>query len=73
VSADRGLGFALGCYHDVIFDAVGKHSFRGGIYLETTWGSGWHVPLLALATRWIGNKRVTLPVPKYTKGRVTNG
>ena len=27
----------------------------------------WHVPPLALATRWIGDKRVRLPIPKYTK------
>ena len=61
--------------YDVIFDAVGKHSFRrsrrslkpGGICVETDLGFLWHVPFLALATRWIGDKRVTLPIPKYTK------
>lgn len=64
--------------YDVIFDAVGKHSFRrcrrsvkpGGIYLETDLGFMWHVPLLALLTRWLGDKRVTLPVPKYTRDEV---
>jgi NADPH:quinone reductase-like Zn-dependent oxidoreductase len=64
--------------YDVIFDAVGKHSFRrckgslkpGGDYLETDLGFMWHVPILALLTRWIGDKRVTLPVPKYTKEEV---
>ena len=64
-----------GATYDVIFDAVGKHSFRrgrrslkpGGIYIETDLGFMWHVPLLALLTRWIGDKRVTLPIPKYTK------
>jgi NADPH:quinone reductase-like Zn-dependent oxidoreductase len=64
--------------YDVVFDAVGKHSFRrsrrslkrGGIYLETDLGFLWHVPILALSTRWIGDKRVTLPVPKYTKEEV---
>ena len=43
----------------MIFDAVGKHSFRrcrgslkpGGIFLETDLGFMCHVPLLALATR----------------------
>ncbi len=30
----------------------------------------WHVPLLALASRWLGSKRVTLPIPKYTKDDV---
>jgi NADPH:quinone reductase-like Zn-dependent oxidoreductase len=61
--------------YDVIFDAVGLHSFRrsrrslkpGGFYLETDLGFMWHVPLLALLTRWIGDKRVTIPIGKYTK------
>jgi NADPH:quinone reductase-like Zn-dependent oxidoreductase len=61
--------------YDVVFDAVGKHSFRrcrrslkpGGIYIETDLGFLWHVPILALLTRWIGDKRVTLPVPRYAK------
>jgi NADPH:quinone reductase-like Zn-dependent oxidoreductase len=64
--------------YDVIFDAVGKHSFRrcrgslraGGIYVETDPGFLWHVPPLALATRWIGDKKVTLPIPRYTKENV---
>ena len=61
--------------YDVVFDAVGKHSFRrsrhslkpGGVYIETDLGFMWHVPILALATRRIGDKRVTLPTPDYTK------
>jgi len=61
--------------YDVIFDAVGKHSFRrcrrslnpGGIYLETDLGFMWHVPILALLTRRIGNKKVTLGMAKYRK------
>ncbi len=64
--------------YDVVFDAVGKHSFRrcrrslkpGGIYIETDLGFMWHVPPLALLTRWIGDKKVTLPIPKYTKENV---
>lgn len=64
--------------YDVVFDAVGKHSFRkargslkeGGVFLETDLGFMWHVPPLALATRWIGDKKVTLPIPKYTKENV---
>lgn len=64
--------------YDVIFDAVGKHSFRrsqrslksGGIYMETDPGFMWHVPLLILLTRWIGNKKVMLVMPKYTKTNV---
>jgi NADPH:quinone reductase-like Zn-dependent oxidoreductase len=27
----------------------------------------WHVPLLALLTRWIGDKRLTLGMARYTK------
>ena len=61
--------------YDVIFDAVGKHSFRrcrrslkpGGIYVETDLGFLWHVPVLALATRWIGDKKVRLGIVRYTK------
>jgi NADPH:quinone reductase-like Zn-dependent oxidoreductase len=61
--------------YDVIFDAVGKHSFRrcrrslkrGGIYIETDLGFMWHVPLLALLTRWIGDKRVKVGITEYTK------
>jgi NADPH:quinone reductase-like Zn-dependent oxidoreductase len=64
--------------YDVVFDAVGKHSFRrckgsvkpGGIYVETDLGFMWHVPPLALFSRWIGDKKVTLPIPKYTKENV---
>jgi NADPH:quinone reductase-like Zn-dependent oxidoreductase len=56
--------------YDVIFDAVGKHSYRrcrralasDGVFVETDLGFMWHVPLLALTT-----KRVTLGVAKYTR------
>jgi NADPH:quinone reductase-like Zn-dependent oxidoreductase len=61
--------------YDVVFDAVGKYSFRrcrhslkpGGKYIDTDLGFMWHVPLLALLTRWIGDKKVTLGVAKYRK------
>src|ERR1700694_2229826 len=51
--------------YDVIFDAVGKHSFRrcrrslrpGGIYIETDLGFMWHVPILALLSTRIGDKK----------------
>jgi NADPH:quinone reductase-like Zn-dependent oxidoreductase len=64
--------------YDVIFDAVGEHSFRrcgrslksGGLYIETDPGFMWHVPILALLTRWIGNKKVMMLMPKYTKANV---
>jgi NADPH:quinone reductase-like Zn-dependent oxidoreductase len=59
--------------YDVIFDAVGKHSFRrsrgslkrGGIYLPSD-----HLQNLFLSwwTARIGNKRVVFPIPpRYTK------
>ena len=81
LGADRVLDYTQedftknGETYDVVFDAVGKHSFRrcrrslkpGGMYIETDLGFMWHVPILALLTRAIGDKRVTLPVPRYTK------
>jgi NADPH:quinone reductase-like Zn-dependent oxidoreductase len=64
--------------YDVIFDAVGKHSFRrarrslreGGTFIETDLGFMWHAPLLALASRFVGSKRVTIPIPSYSKDDV---
>jgi NADPH:quinone reductase-like Zn-dependent oxidoreductase len=61
--------------YDVIFDAVGKHSFRrcrrsikpGGTYIDTDPGFLWHVPLLALVTKWIGDKTVKMGITRYTK------
>ena len=61
--------------YDVIFDAVGKHSFRrcrrslkpGGIYISMDLGFMYHVPLLALGTRFIGSKRATLGIGRYRK------
>jgi NADPH:quinone reductase-like Zn-dependent oxidoreductase len=61
--------------YDIVFDAVGKHSFRrsrhslkpGGTFLETDLGFMWHVPPLALLTRWVGDKRVGLGITKYSK------
>jgi NADPH:quinone reductase-like Zn-dependent oxidoreductase len=59
--------------YDVIFDAVGKHSFRrcngslarGGIYLAT---DGLRNVVLALWTARIGAKKVLFPIPpRYTK------
>jgi NADPH:quinone reductase-like Zn-dependent oxidoreductase len=58
--------------YDVVFDAVGKHSFGrsraslrpGGIYVGT---DGLHNLLWALLTRWIGDKKVALGVTRYSK------
>ena len=54
--------------YDVIFDAVGKHSFRrcrrslkpGGIYITVDLGFMYHVPLVALVTRFVGSRRGSL-------------
>jgi NADPH:quinone reductase-like Zn-dependent oxidoreductase len=61
--------------YDAVFDAVGKHSFRrcrgslkaGGTYVSTDPGFLWHVPILALVTRRIGDKRVAMGITRYTK------
>jgi len=62
--------------YDVIFDAVGKHTFRrcagslnrGGFYLAT---DGWQNLVLALVTPRIGAKKVVFPIPpQYRKADV---
>jgi len=61
--------------YDVIFDAVGKHSFRrcrrslkpGGMFIETDLGFMWHAPVLALLTKWIGDKRAKIGIARYRK------
>jgi NADPH:quinone reductase-like Zn-dependent oxidoreductase len=64
-----------GAAYDVIFDAVGKHSFRrcrrslkpGGIYVSMDLGFMYHVPFLALVTRFVGSKRATVGIGRYRK------
>src|SRR5215218_8350756 len=59
-----------GMTYDVIFDAVGKHSFRrsrgslkpGGIYSTADLGFMYHVPLVVLATRFVGSKRAKVGI-----------
>jgi NADPH:quinone reductase-like Zn-dependent oxidoreductase len=61
--------------YDVIFDAVGKHSFRrcrrslkpGGVYISMDLGFMYHVPLLALVTRFVGSRRGKLGLGRYRK------
>jgi NADPH:quinone reductase-like Zn-dependent oxidoreductase len=61
--------------YDVVFDAVGKHSFRrsrrslkrGGVFVDTDLGFMWHLPVLVLLTRWLGSKKVKLGVTRYAK------
>ncbi len=61
--------------YDVIFDAVGKHSFRrcrrslkpDGVYITVDLGFMYHVPLLALVTRLVGSRRAKLGIGRYRK------
>ena len=61
--------------YDIVFDAVGKHSFRrcrqslkpGGTFTDTDPGFMWHVPMLSVLTRWICDKKVALGITRYAK------
>ena len=61
--------------YDVIFDAVGKQSFRrcrrsltrGGIYISVDLGFMYHVPVLALITRFVGSSRAAVGIGRYRK------
>jgi NADPH:quinone reductase-like Zn-dependent oxidoreductase len=61
--------------YDVIFDAVGKLSFRrcrrslirGGVYVTADLGFMYHVPLAALVTRLVGSRRAKLGFGQYRK------
>jgi NADPH:quinone reductase-like Zn-dependent oxidoreductase len=74
LGADRVIDYTQedftknGQRYDVIFDAVGKHSFRrcraslvpGGIYLPT---DGFANLMWALVTPWLGGKKVLFQIP----------
>lgn len=61
--------------YDVVFDAVGKSSFRCckkllkpcGIYMSTELGYMAQNPILALITPILGKKKVIMPIPKHNK------
>lgn len=61
--------------YDLIFDSVGKHSFRrsrrslkpGATFVETDLGFMWHVPFLLLLTRWIGSRKLKMGIARYAK------
>ena len=61
--------------YDVIFDAVGKHSFRrcrrslkpGGVYVSMDLGTLYHLPFLALATRIVRRRRAAVGIGRYRK------
>ena len=62
-----------GTTYEVVFDAVGKHSFRrcrrslnpGGVFVTVDLGFMYHVPLLALVTRAAGRRRAALGIGRY--------
>ncbi len=66
---------ANGKTYDVIFDAVGKHSFRrcrrslspGGTYVTADLGFMYHVPFLSLVTRFAGSKRAKVGFGRYRR------
>jgi NADPH:quinone reductase-like Zn-dependent oxidoreductase len=61
--------------YDVVFDAVGKHSFRrcrrslkpGGIYVSMDVGFMYHLLPLGLVTHFVGSRRARLGVGRYRK------
>jgi NADPH:quinone reductase-like Zn-dependent oxidoreductase len=81
LGADRVLDYTKedftrnGERYDVIFDAVGKHSFLrsrpsllpGGMYVAT---DGLRNAVLTLVTARAGRRRVVFPIPRYTKANV---
>jgi NADPH:quinone reductase-like Zn-dependent oxidoreductase len=84
LGADRVIDYtrqdftAISETFDVVFDAVGKSSFRrcrrlvrkGGAFVETDLGFLWQNPLLSLLTWRFAPKRVAMPIPRYRKEQV---
>jgi NADPH:quinone reductase-like Zn-dependent oxidoreductase len=64
--------------YDVVFDSVGKTSFRRcmgllkkkGRYIETDLGYLWQNPFLGLVTRLGTGRQVLVPFPRYTKANL---
>ena len=67
-----------GTRYDVIFDAVGQHSFRrsrpalkaNGTYVDTDLGYLFHLPLLVLATRLTGGQKAKIGIARFRKNDV---
>jgi len=61
--------------YDVVFDAVGVQSYRrckrslnsGGLFLDTDPGFLWHLPLVALWTRFVGDRKARLLIARFRK------
>jgi NADPH:quinone reductase-like Zn-dependent oxidoreductase len=62
-------------HYDLVFDAVGKSSFRAckplltknGIYISTELGEGWENPFLGLMGLFQSGKRVLFPLPTSSR------
>jgi NADPH:quinone reductase-like Zn-dependent oxidoreductase len=58
---------------DGVLDAVGKSSFRkarralkpGAAYVSADLGYFWHLPLLVLATKWLGSRKARIGIARY--------
>jgi NADPH:quinone reductase-like Zn-dependent oxidoreductase len=69
---------SLGRQWDVVFDAVGKSSFRNsrpaltasGTYASTELGFMYQNPMLTLATKVLPGRRAMMPIPSYTQADV---
>lgn len=59
--------------YDVVFDSVGKHSYRrsrralepDGEYVTADLGFLWHAPLVALWTRFVGDRTARIGIGRY--------
>lgn len=64
--------------YDVVIDAVDKESFLrcrrsvepGGVYVATDVGAFWQNPFWGVVTRWLGNRRLVMTVPRLNKDDV---
>jgi NADPH:quinone reductase-like Zn-dependent oxidoreductase len=65
----------IGETYDIVFDAVGKRTFREcrrllvpkGVFLNTDLGFLWQNPFIALATSRLPMRRMAFPLPHYRK------
>ena len=60
----RGVRRRLRLGRQALVQALRRSVKPGGVFVETDLGYLWHAPLLVLLTRWLGDKRVTIPIPR---------